>query len=216
MTLEFDVFWSFRSPYSYLATHRLVAIERDYDVTLNFRPVYPIAIRMPGFFDHIDPRWLGYLLRDAKRVADMEGLPFVWPNPDPIVQDLTTRKILDEQPYIFRLTRLGVAACKRGRGLAFADEMSRMIFSGITNWHEGDHMAGAVNKAGLDLAELDAEINADPDGHDALIKQNEADQAAANHWGVPLMVFNGEPFFGQDRLDVLLWRMQQAGLQKRA
>jgi hypothetical protein len=29
---------------------------------------------------------------------------------------------------------------------------------------------------------------------------------------VPLTVFQGEPFFGHDRLDVLLWRMQKAGL----
>jgi 2-hydroxychromene-2-carboxylate isomerase len=30
---------------------------------------------------------------------------------------------------------------------------------------------------------------------------------------VPLMVFNGEPFFGQDRIDALLWRMSQSGLK---
>jgi len=28
------------------------------------------------------------------------------------------------------------------------------------------------------------------------------------------MVFRGEPFFGQDRIDVLLWRMQKAGLAR--
>jgi hypothetical protein len=29
------------------------------------------------------------------------------------------------------------------------------------------------------------------------------------------MVFEGEPFFGQDRIDLLLWRMQQHGLRER-
>ena len=29
------------------------------------------------------------------------------------------------------------------------------------------------------------------------------------------MVFEGEPFFGQDRLDLLIWRMQQNGLNAR-
>jgi hypothetical protein len=33
---------------------------------------------------------------------------------------------------------------------------------------------------------------------------------------VPLMVFDGEPFFGQDRFDQMTWRMQQKGLAKRA
>jgi hypothetical protein len=30
------------------------------------------------------------------------------------------------------------------------------------------------------------------------------------------MVFDGEPFFGQDRLDVLLWRLKQHGLRSRS
>jgi len=30
---------------------------------------------------------------------------------------------------------------------------------------------------------------------------------SAGHWGVPLMVYKGEPFYGQDRFDQLLWRM---------
>ena len=39
---------------------------------------------------------------------------------------------------------------------------------------------------------------------------------AAGHWGVPTFVFQGEPFFGQDRIDVLLWRLGQHGLARRA
>ena len=51
MALEYDLFWSFRSPYSYLATPRLIEFERDHDVKTNVRPAYPIAIRIPGFFN---------------------------------------------------------------------------------------------------------------------------------------------------------------------
>jgi hypothetical protein len=29
------------------------------------------------------------------------------------------------------------------------------------------------------------------------------------------LVFDGEPFFGLDRIDVALWRMKAAGLKKR-
>jgi len=32
---------------------------------------------------------------------------------------------------------------------------------------------------------------------------------------VPLMVYQGEPFFGQDRYDQLVWRMQQQGMARR-
>jgi 2-hydroxychromene-2-carboxylate isomerase len=216
MSFQLDLFWSFRSPYSYLATPRLVAMQRDFDVDITVRPVYPIALRIPGFFKKVNPLWPPYLLRDCARIAEMNGLPFAWPWPDPIVQDLATMEIAAEQPYIHRLTRLGVAANRRGRGLAFIDEVSRLIFGGVKGWYEGDHLVRAATRAGLDLAELDAAITADPVGHETAIEANEAAQRAAGHWGVPLMVFRGEPFFGQDRLDVLFWRMQQAGLGRRA
>ena len=48
-----------------------------------------------------------------------------------------------------------------------------------------------------------------------VIQENEAAHVAAGHWGVPTAVFEDEPFFGQDRLDVLLWRLQSKGLQPR-
>jgi 2-hydroxychromene-2-carboxylate isomerase len=146
----------------------------------------------------------------------MNGMPFAWPSPDPIVQDVATMEVAAEQPYIHRLTRLGVAAQRRGRGLAFIHEVGKLTFGGVKGWNQGDHLAGATARAGLDLSELDAEIAADPAGFDAEIERNEAAQKSAGHWGVPLMVFRGEPFFGQDRIDVLLWRMQQAGLTRRA
>ena len=47
MTLSFDLFWSFRSPYSYLATPRLVRLAAEYDLDVNVRPVLPIAVRAP-------------------------------------------------------------------------------------------------------------------------------------------------------------------------
>ena len=40
-----DVYWSFRSPYSYLATPDLLKLEADYEVELSLRVVLPIAIR---------------------------------------------------------------------------------------------------------------------------------------------------------------------------
>ena len=216
MTFQVDLFWSFRSPYSYLAVPRLVALQRDFDVEIAVRPVYPIALRIPGFFKKVNPLWPPYLLRDCARIAEMNGLPFAWPSPDPIVQDIATMEVAAEQPYIHRLTRLGVAAQRRGCGLPFIHEVGKLTFGGVKDWNQGDHLAGATARAGLDLSELDAEITSDPTGFDAEIERNEAAQQGAGHWGVPLMVFRGEPFFGQDRIDVLRWRMQKAGLTRRA
>ena len=42
MTLGYDLYWSFRSPYSYLVTPRLIALEQDWDVVLS-------DFNLPGF-----------------------------------------------------------------------------------------------------------------------------------------------------------------------
>ena len=216
MPLSIDVFWSFRSPYSYLATPRLVRLSAEYDIEVALRPVLPIAVRLPNFFRQVNPLWPPYLLRDTMRIAQYLGIDYGWPRPDPIIQDGITREVAAEQPYIHRLTRLGIAAVECGRGLAFIDQVSQVIWSGkVVGWHEGPHLAEASARAGLDLAELDAAIGADPAHFDAIIADNQGALEAAGHWGVPTMVFEGEPFFGQDRIDLLVWRMLQRGLRRR-
>ena len=216
MTLTYDLYWSFRSPYSYLVTPRLVALERIYDVQANVRPVYPIAVRQPEFFTSNDPLWLSYFMRDIARSAEFVGLPLRWPQPDPVVMDFATRTNHREQPNIYRLTRHGVAAAERGRWLASLDEVSRPIWSGtVTDWQLGDHLARAAARAGLDLAELDAAIARDEEHYRGVVADSQANQRLGGHYGVPLMVFDGEPFFGQDRFDQFVWRLEKAGLKRR-
>jgi 2-hydroxychromene-2-carboxylate isomerase len=216
MTLAVEVFWSFRSPYSYLATPRLAQIAGAYDVDLRIRPVYPLAVRVDGFFERQDPRWPMYVVRDAFREAQRLGMPFGPPRPDPIVMNMATREIPKEQPYIRRLTHLGQAAAERGRGLPFICEVSRTIWGGDTpGWDQGDHLAKAADRAGLDLAELDAAAAIDAERLEAEIQKSHARMEQVGHWGVPTFVFQDEPFFGQDRIETLLWRMGQHGLAER-
>src|SRR5258708_15844095 len=83
MTLSYDLYWSFRSPYSYMVMPRLAALERDHDVACNVRPVYPLAVRTPEFFERQDPLWLAYFITDRVRRAASSGLPFRLPRPRP-------------------------------------------------------------------------------------------------------------------------------------
>ena len=214
MAAFIDLFWSFRSPYSYLAVPGAQQLERDFDVEVRFRPVLPLAVRDPAFFSPDNVKRAKYIRIDWLRRAEMLGMPHAWPHPDPIVQDMQTYRIAPEQPYIHRLTRLGIEAERRGQGIEFAREVSLLIFGGTRDWDQGEHLAQAAQRAGLDLAVMDAAI-AQPAGHDAAIEANQQALAAAGHWGVPTFVFEGEPFFGEDRIDTLRWRLGKAGLQRR-
>jgi 2-hydroxychromene-2-carboxylate isomerase len=148
-------------------------------------------------------------------IAEMLSMPMILPQPDPIVQNYETREIPEYQPCIWHLTRLGQAAAEAGKSLDFYCEVSRTIYT-VPGWNEGDRLAQAAARAGLDFATLDAKVAADAKRLDEVIEANQNALHAGGHWGVPTMVFEGVPFFGQDRIDVLLWRMKQRGVELRA
>jgi 2-hydroxychromene-2-carboxylate isomerase len=83
----------------------------------------------------------------------------------------------------------------------------------VSGWNEGDHLAAAA--AGFDLAAMGAAISTDPDRYELIIEGNKKDHAASGHWGVPTFVFENEPFFGQGRIGLLIWRMENKGLTRR-
>ena len=213
MGFSIDLFWSFRSPYCYLALDRLLTLNRNLGVEINVRPIYPIAVRTPDFFKTTNPLYRPYHTLDSHRVAESLGVPFRRPIPDPIQMDMKTGIPDPEQPYIFRLTRLGQAAVMADRGLEFLDQVSRIIWDGrVDHWDKPPHLAEAMTRAGLDAEKLESDVAADPDKFDAAIEQNQDAHLAAGHWGVPLMVLDGEPFYGQDRVDLLTERLRQKGL----
>lgn len=213
MTEPIDVYWSFRSPYSYLATPELLQLREDYDVEVNLRVVLPIAVRSKkALFDPSNMKPIKYIILDSIRRGEFLGVPMGMPRPDPIVQNMETFQLAEEQPHIYRLSQLGVEAQRQGKGIDFAANVSRLIFGGTENWDKGDHLAKAASNAGLNLVDMEAAIS----GSDHLdeVEANHAALDAAGHWGVPTMVLRGEPFFGQDRIDTLRWRMDKYGLGK--
>ena len=217
MTLRVDVYYSFRSPYSYLSTARMRELTETYDLEFDVRVVLPLAVRSPEFFDRVNPLWPPYLMRDVARLAEFHVLPFRWPQPDPVVMEREPLSIPEEQPYIWPISRLGVVAQELDRGRQFTCEVAGMMWSGeVDNWHEGSHLADAAERAGLDLGQLRAVVDAETERVDAVIDTNQKTLEAVGHWGVPTFVFDGEPFFGQDRMDVLVWRLERSGLVDRA
>jgi len=211
---KIDVYFSFRSPYSYLAGPGLLAIQADFNVTLHLRPVLPLAVRQPVFFSPENMKRVRYIAVDFPRRCEMLGRVCSWPSPDPIVQDLESFKIAEEQPYIHRLTKLGIEAERRGKGIEFAYEISNLIFGGTKDWDQGNYMSKAAARAGLNLADMDAVIATGD--HAAAIEDNHKALDTAQHWGVPTCVYKDAPFFGEDRIETLRWQLTKDGLLKTA
>ena len=82
--------------------------------------------------------------------------------------------------------------------------------------HWPNYVKGYTNRVeGLDYDEAIKFIRENPEKIDQVWIDNAEGMAKTGHGGVPLMVFQGEPFFGGDRFDQFVWRLKQSGLTKR-
>ena len=125
-----DFYFSYRSPYSYLLLPRMLKLKNKYNLDINFKVVYPIAIRMPEWFKGKDIRFFIPFIRDFTKKAKKLNMTLKMPiKPDPIRQNTLTGKISDYQPYIFEVCHMGQLMCNRGKGIEFAYELSTLIWS---------------------------------------------------------------------------------------
>ena len=242
--LVVDAYYSMRSPYSYLVLQRLTYLNSNYNVDVNIRVIFPVAVRTPGMFsggaehkefegghggtEEAPPnkggRWYKWAdtVHDTHRMGLYQGIPYRFAHPDPVVQNHwplegpETGRILPlpEQPYITWIVRLANAAELAGKCLEFVNHASPLIWGDQSDFWPAD-IPEAFEKTGLDYEATIADIQADPDKYDAVWKKSQEEFLASGHGGVPNMVFRGEPFFGEDRFDVLFWRLRQNGLTTR-
>ena len=215
--MKIDLYFSYRSPYSYLILPRMLKLKEKYDIEINFKVVYPIAIRMPEWFEGKNFfTFFFFKMIDMRLQAKKLGIPFTSKlKPDPIRQNIMTGKISSHQPYIFDICHLGQMAQMKGVGMEFAFEVSSLIFGGIENWNTDENLSEAAKKVGLDLIQLRESVNVHEEEIIGQIKQNQADQLNAGHHGVPLTVIGDKHFFGQDQFDKIMETLKENGLKER-
>jgi 2-hydroxychromene-2-carboxylate isomerase len=186
-----DLWFSFNSPYSYLALERIADVLAPYPaVELRLRPVAPMIDRgmpLPR------PKRI-YIARDAKREADRLGIAF---------------GNLCEATGAAAANALAIEkwALTRGKGLDFARSALR------GSWAEAQDLASyvdlrrVVERAGLPWEGARAAL-ADPDAP-GWASANAADLAVAGMWGVPSFRIGDLALWGQDRLDILADRLRR-------
>jgi 2-hydroxychromene-2-carboxylate isomerase len=195
----------------------MLKLKEKYDIEINFKVVYPIAIRMPEWFEGKNFfTFFFFKMIDMRLKAKKLGIPFTSKlKPDPIRQNIMTGKISSHQPYIFDICHLGQMAQMKGVGMEFAFEVSSLIFGGVENWNTDENLSEAAKKVGLDLNQLRESVNVHEEEIIGQIKQNQVDQLNAGHHGVPLTVIGDKHFFGQDQFDKIMETLKEKGLKER-
>ncbi|QEC48376.1 hypothetical protein FSW04_12895 [Baekduia soli] len=188
-----DFFFSFRSPYSYLAAPRAFALADRHDVDVVFRGVIPMAMRGQAV-----PRAKAlHTLRDAAREARRLGMPFGRIH-DPIGDGATRCLLVAEH------------AIDVGRERAFVLRASRAIWAEAVDVARDHGLRRVCEAAGLAWGDCRAALH-DPVLH-ARVQASTAALEAHGQWGVPVLAFGSECFWGQDRIEDLEVVLRDAGL----
>ncbi len=189
-----EYFYSAHSVYAYLGAQYLYGICARHGATLVHRPMLlgPVmeAVGGQSFRDRPKAQLAYFFGREIKRWAEWRGLPVIGHRP-------TTH----DAPYDLA-NRLIIAAQDMGQG---ADALSFALLQG--HWRDDADMSdtgflrACVTQSGL---EPDALFDrADSPGIIAQHDANTDDAIKLPVFGSPTYVVDGDPFYGQDRLDLV-------------
>jgi len=188
---QVDLYFSFRSPYSYLALERMAGIARARGATLRIKPVLPMVTR--GYSVPLAKRL--YIVRDAAREARALSIPF--------------GRICDPLGVgVERCMAVFVHAEELGRGLDFAASAARGIWSEALDVARDGDLRHVVRRAGLDWSAARACL-ADEGWRDRA-ERNRHELRALGLWGVPSFRVGDWACWGQDRLGRVDERLAQA------
>ncbi len=204
-----DVFWSHQSPYCYFALDRILALRAEPGVEVVLRIVLPGVLRIPEFYAGRSDLERDYFDLDVMRTAAYLGVPYGMARPSPVeMRPGTVFQAEADQPRIAYLNRLTAAANDQGMGWAFLDQVARLLWDGTKgDWDKDRALQDAIERAGLNFRNLDAQAERRAEEFDESFLHNHKMLISSGHWGVPAFVYNGEPFYGQDRFDQLIWAM---------
>ena len=193
-----DVFFSVRSPFSYVGVELITELARKAGVGINLMPVLPMMMRGMNV-----PRAKGrYILADTAREAHIEGIQF-----GAICDPLGTAT--------WRAMSIGFALMddetaetgQKGQSLAFFRAFMAGVWSQGVDGTSDKGLAKILKNAGLDqnwigkaISRVEVEKRANA---------NREEMFRSGSWGVPTFRAGGETFWGQDRMWAIIDALKQ-------
>ncbi len=178
-----ELFFSIRSPYSYLALEQLLHLCTEVGATLKLRPVLPMVMR--GMQVPLQKKH--YILTDAKREAEAADLPF-GKMVDPLGK--ATENALKIGCYL--------AEEDPGKVAVFYRTFMRCVVAKGIDGASDSGLATICEKAGVHPANV-REAMTDQSWRD-VVENNRQEMLAMGCWGVPSMRCGDTVVWGQDRI----------------
>lgn len=187
------VYSDYKSPYAFVAQKRLFEIEDKYGVELEW---LPYTLRIAEFMGTVEERtphfWrkVRYSYMDARRFANAQGLTMKGP-----------RRIYDAF-----YSSVGMLFSQRhGCFRPYHETVFQRFWSHELEIDDLAAISGIIASLGGSATQFEAYVHGPArEEHDRIIDEAEA----LGVFGVPTMVFNGELFWGGDRIDMLIERIQ--------
>jgi 2-hydroxychromene-2-carboxylate isomerase len=192
MPRHVDYYFSFQSPWAYIGHHVFREVARTYDLKVNYKPVLLVELfsetgGLPLAKRH--PVRQRYRMMELQRWRDKRGLKFHlqpanWPINMRLADGIVLAAIeggLDPEPFM-----------RRGFAAVWEDQL---------NLADPATLIKLADESGLPGKQL-----VDRSGSDEIsvaYEQNRQDALAADVFGSPAFVLDGEVFWGQDRIELL-------------
>jgi 2-hydroxychromene-2-carboxylate isomerase len=190
----------YKSPYAYLAKAPAYALEDAFDIALHW---LPYTLDIPSYLGTVEDRsphaWrrVRYSYMDARRIANKQGLIVRGP-----------QKIFDSRPASIGL----LYAQRHGVFRAYHDRVFELFWQRALDLADVAALGMVLAEAGAETADFARFVAAEGGiEHDRI--RAEAEEAGI--FGVPSFVFEGEIFWGGDRIDLLCERLEARDLRRR-
>ncbi|HEV2170916.1 MAG TPA: DsbA family protein [Candidatus Binatus sp.] len=183
----------YKSPFAYLAFDPAFELEQRYRIRLRWIP-FQLRIKGKGERSQYSEYKARYSYLDARRWANQRGLIIRGP-----------LKVYNTTPALIG----GLFAEQHGRLLDYSRRVYELFFKRELEADQPDAVADVIASLGMSADDYRKFLS----GEGALAYERAQEEAATDHvFGVPLFIFEGEPFWGHDRIPVLEQRLTESGL----
>ena len=197
--MQIKLYFDYKSPYSYLGKDPAFKLEDDYNVKIDW---LPCAYDFSEVFGEIGNRTelqqnrLKYVYLDVRRIAENRRLVIKPP-----------KKYFDSS-----LAAMGGLFAKGGKKFrAYTDKVFERFWKRELDIEDISALAGIIKEIGLSSVDFLAHTSEEgPKELKAIHESAKEDKV----FGFPLFIVEGEPFWGQDRVDWLRLKLDSMGLRK--